>query len=411
MSEAFTIIIIYLIAKLALDVLQMQTVRTAVIDKESANLMGLNQDDEDKSRQYNISKLKLSILKNIIYVGWIIYLLFGGFIIDLNSYLEKYALSDYFHNLSVILLSLLIIHLSMIPLSFFSTFVIEAEYGFNTSTKRLFLVDNLISTIMISIIVTIMSSIFFYIVSYKEIWWLLMALSIFSLIIISVYIYPTYISPIFNKFVNLNNDKIKNEIKDLSNQTNFSVKNLYVMDKSKRTKHPNAYFTGFRNNRRIVFYDTLIDLLSPKEIKAVMAHEIGHYKHNHVLKSLVLSTLVIFLGMFFLSSLINDSSYLKILNLPFNESSQLIALIFTYQIISFFIDPIFSVFSRMNEYEADNFASGQVDREYLISSLVKLYKSNLSFLIPNKLYATFYYSHPTVIERIQNLRSNKDGIR
>ena len=410
MSEAIVIVIMYLAAKLALDVLQIQTVRTAIIDKQSAELMGLCKDDQEKSRQYNISKLKLSIFRNIIYVIWMLYLLFGGFVIDLNIYLEEYELSKYFHNIFLILLVFLFVHISMIPLSYYSTFVIEEKYGFNTSTKKLFLVDNLISITIISTVVTIISSIFFYIVSFKEIWWLLMALTIFSLIIISVYIYPTYISPIFNKFVNLSDENIKNEIEELSHQTKFSIKNLYVMDKSKRTKHPNAYFTGFKNNRRIVFYDTLIDLLSPKEIKAVLAHEIGHYKHNHIVKSLVLSTIVIFIGMFFLSILINDSSYLKLLNLPINESSQLIALIYTYQIISFFIDPVFSIFSRMNEYEADNFASKQVDKEYLISSLVKLYKSNLTFLIPNKLYAIFYFSHPTVLERIYNLRGNNNGI-
>ena len=125
------------------------------------------------------------------------------------------------------------------------------------------------------------------------------------------------------------------------------------MDKSKRTKHPNAYFTGFKNNRRIVFYDTLIDLLSPKEIKAVLAHEIGHYKHNHIIKSLTVSTAVIFIGMFYLSSLINNALYLEFLNLPMNEASQLIALVFTYQVISFFIEPFFSILSRSNEYEAD----------------------------------------------------------
>ena len=179
------------------------------------------------------------------------------------------------------------------------------------------------------------------------------------------------------------------------------------MDKSKRSKHPNAYFTGFKNNRRIVFYDTLIDLLSPSEIKAVLAHEIGHYKHNHVIKSLVLSTFVIFIGMYFLSYLINSNHYIMLLNLPLTESSQLLALVFTYQILSFFIDPLFSMLSRKNEYDADNYASEQVDSEYLVTSLIKLYKSNLSFLIPNKFYAMFYFSHPTVLERINNLRGNK----
>ena len=180
------------------------------------------------------------------------------------------------------------------------------------------------------------------------------------------------------------------------------------MDKSKRTKHPNAYFTGFKNNRRIVFYDTLIELLSPKEIKAVLAHEIGHYKHNHIIKSMIMSVIIIFVGMYLLSYLVNSDHYLLLLNLPINESSQFIALIFSYQIMSFFIEPFFSIISRKNEYEADNFASSKVNREYLITSLIKLYKSNLTFVIPNKFYAMFYFSHPTVLERINNLRRNDD---
>ena len=408
MSEALIIIIIYLIAKLSLDILQIQTIKTVPIDQQSIDMLGINSNQEYKSRKYNIEKLKISILRNVVYVGWIIYLLSGGLVFEINSYLNSFSLNEYFHNLGVILIVFIAIHLSMLPLSYFSTFVIEDKYGFNTSTRRLFLRDNLVSLLMTLVLITVMSSVFFYLVSFTEIWWLLLASTMFIFIILSIYIYPTYVSPIFNKFDNLDDDAIKSEISDLSKQTNFSINNLYVMDKSKRTKHPNAYFTGFKNNRRIVFYDTLIDLLSPKEIKAVLAHEIGHYKHNHIIKSLIVSTAVIFIGMFYLSSLINNASYLEFLNLPMNEASQLIALVFTYQVISFFIEPFFSILSRSNEYEADNFASKQVDKEHLVTSLIKLYKSNLSFLIPNKLYAMFYFSHPTILERINNLRRSDD---
>ena len=408
MSEALIIIIIYLIAKLSLDILQIQTIKTVPIDQQSIDLLGINSNEEYKSRRYNIEKLKISILRNVVYVGWIIYLLLGGLVFEINSYLNSFSLNEYFHNLGVILIVFIAIHLSMLPLSYFSTFVIEDKYGFNTSTRRLFYRDNLVSILMTLVLITVMSSVFFYLVSFTEIWWLLLASTMFIFIILSIYIYPTYISPIFNKFDNLDDDAIKSEISDLSKQTNFSINNLYVMDKSKRTKHPNAYFTGFKNNRRIVFYDTLIDLLSPKEIKAVLAHEIGHYKHNHIIKSLTVSTAVIFIGMFYLSSLVNNASYLEFLNLPMNGASQLIALVFTYQVISFFIEPLFSILSRSNEYEADNFASKQVDKEHLVTSLIKLYRSNLSFLIPNKLYAMFYFSHPTILERINNLRRSDD---
>jgi STE24 endopeptidase len=408
MIEVTIILFIYLFAKLALDTLQIYTIKHSKIDAKSMQLLDINEENDKKSRDYNISKLHLSIIKNIFYVGYIYILLLAGLFKYINESLNSYDLSLYLIDLLSILIAYLIVHISMLPFSFYSNFVIESRYEFNTSTKLLFFKDNLISLLLTLTVISLLSLVFFYIVSFQNLWWLLMSLAMFSLIIISMFIYPTYISPIFNKFKKLKNENIKDEIKDLSERTDFSIENLFVMDRSKRSKHPNAYFTGFSKNRRIVFYDTLIDLLSPKEIKAVLAHEIGHYKHNHITKSLVLSTFVIFIGMFLISQLVNNSNYLEMLNLNNSASSQLIAMFFTYQIISFFIDPFFSTLSRKNEYEADMFASKQVQKEHLISSLVKLYKSNLSFLIPNKFYAIFYFSHPTVLERINNLRSNNE---
>ena len=408
MSEVAIILFIYLFAKVVLDILQIYTIKNAMIDNQSMQLLDISIDDDKKSRLYNISKLNLSIMKNIYYVGCIYLLFLGGLFKYINTSINHYDISLYIIDLASILTVYMIIHISMLPFSFYSNFVIETKYQFNTSTKILFFKDNLISLVMTLLVISLLSLIFFYIVTYQNLWWLLMSLTMFSLIIISMFIYPTYISPIFNKFKKLNDENIKDEIKDLSKKTNFSIENLFIMDRSKRSKHPNAYFTGFKSNRRIVFYDTLIDLLSAKEIKAVLAHEIGHYKHNHIVKSLVLSSIVIFIGMFLLSQLINSNHYLEILNLPISASSQLVALFFTYQVVSFFTDPFFSTLSRKNEYEADTFASNQVEKEYLISSLTKLYKSNLSFLIPNKFYALFYFSHPTVLERINNLRSNNE---
>jgi STE24 endopeptidase len=408
MIEVTIILFIYLFAKLALDTLQIYTIKHSEIDAKSMQLLDISEEDDKKSREYNISKLHLSIIKNIFYVGYIYILLLAGLFKYINESLNTYDLSLYLIDLSSVLITYLIVYISMLPFSFYSNFVIESRYEFNTSTKLLFFKDNLISLLLTLIVVSLLSLVFFYIVSFQNLWWLLMSLAMFSVIIISMFIYPTYISPIFNKFKKLQNESIKDEIKDLSERTDFSIENLFVMDRSKRSKHPNAYFTGFSKNRRIVFYDTLIDLLSPKEIKAVLAHEIGHYKHNHITKSLGISTFIIFIGMFLISQLVNNNNYLEILNLNNTASSQLIALFFTYQIISFFTDPFFSTLSRKNEYEADTFASKQVQKEHLISSLVKLYKSNLSFLIPNKFYAIFYFSHPTVLERINNLRSNNE---
>jgi STE24 endopeptidase len=408
MSEISIILAFYLFVKVSLDLSQIYTVRYATVDIDSIKLLEINQDDDKISRQYNIAKLNISIIKNITYVAWIYIILEGGLAMELNEYFNSGNFNTSLSNLFVILSLYLMISLNMLMFSFYSSFVIEEKYGFNTSTKLLFFKDNIISLVLSMLVISIVSLLFFYLFSFRDLWWLLMSFAVLFLIIMSIFIYPTYISPLFNKFQNLDDKAIKNKIEDLSVKTNFPINNLYVMDKSKRSKHPNAYFTGFKNNRRIVFFDTLLELLTPDEVKAVLAHEIGHYKHNHIIKSLILSTSVIFIGLFLLSSLVNSITYLDILNLPFNVSSQLIALIFTYQIAIFFIDPLFSSLSRKNEYEADLYAAHQVDKKYLISSLTKLYKSNLSFLVPNKLYALFYYSHPTVIERINKLRSNDE---
>ena len=408
MSEVSVILATYLLVKLLLDLFQIHTIRNAPIDTLSAKLLEIDQDDDLASRNYNISKLNVSMIKNTVYVAWIYFLLEGGIVNSLYVFFSSTILNISLLNLCIIISVYILISLTMILFSFYSNFVVEEKYGFNTSSKLLFFKDNLISLLLSTFLLSIMSLIFFYLFSFRDLWWLLMSIAILLMLILSIFVYPTYISPLFNKFKNLDDENIKNEINDLSVKTHFPINNLYVMDRSKRSKHPNAYFTGFKNNRRIVFFDTLLELLTPNEVKAVLAHEIGHYKHNHIVKSLLLSTCVIFIGLFLLSNLVNSVAYLNLLNLQFNSSSQLIALFFTYQIISFFIDPLFSSLSRKNEYEADAYAANQVDKEYLISSLTKLYKSNLSFLIPNKLYALFYYSHPTVLERINKLR-RKDG--
>ena len=233
MIEVAIILFIYLFAKLALDVLQIYTIKNSKIDDESMQLLDISDENDRDSREYNISKLYLSIMKNIFYVGYIYVLLLAGLFKYVNESLHNYYLNIYLADLSSILATYLIVHISMLPFSFYSNFVIENRYKFNTSTKLLFFKDNLISLILTLIIISFLSLVFFYIVTYQNLWWLLMSLTMFSLIIISMFIYPTYISPIFNKFKKLQNENIKDEIKDLSERTDFSIENLFVMDRSK----------------------------------------------------------------------------------------------------------------------------------------------------------------------------------
>ena len=231
MSEVIIILFVYLFSKLLLDVLQIQTIKYTEIEPESMKMLHISKDDDKRSRQYNISKLNLSIAKNIFYVGYIYILLFAGLFEFIYMSLSKSDMSLFFINLLSILISYLVIHISMLPFSFYSNFVIEAKYEFNTSTKLLFFKDNLISLIFTLLIIFLLSSIFFYIVVYQDLWWLLMSIAIFSITILSIFIYPTFISPIFNKFKKLQDNNIRHEIEDLSKTTDFSIDNLFVMDR------------------------------------------------------------------------------------------------------------------------------------------------------------------------------------
>ena len=233
MSEVSIILTFYLSVKLVLDLSQIYTIKNASVDKVSLKLLDINQDDDKISRKYNISKLNVSIIKNITYVGWIYIIFQGGLIKELNIFFGSTDLDTSLLDLLVIVSLYIMISITMLVFAFYSNFVVEEKYGFNTSSKSLFFKDNIISLVLSIALVSMLSLIFFYLFSFPDLWWFLMSMTILFMIIISIFIYPTYISPLFNKFQNLNDDDIKNEIRDLSEKTNFPVNNLYVMDRSK----------------------------------------------------------------------------------------------------------------------------------------------------------------------------------
>jgi STE24 endopeptidase len=224
--------------------------------------------------------------------------------------------------------------------------------------------------------------------------------------VIVLFAYPTIIAPIFNDFKKLSDEKIIDIIKTLSNKTDFNITDVYVMDGSKRSKHSNAYFTGFYKSKRIVFFDTLLEILTPKEVQAVLAHEIGHYKKNHITKSMILSLFISLAGLYLLFQVSTYTPLFIELGINPDSTSQLV--IFFSLVLSpvlYFLNPIFSSISRKNEFEADNYAKEYSDKNDLITSLKKLYKENLTLIKTSPIYSQVYNSHPTVFERINNLES------
>jgi STE24 endopeptidase len=241
--------------------------------------------------------------------------------------------------------------------------------------------------------------------SYGNDWWFYIWLVFIAFNISIIYLFPILISPIFNNFQKIDDDNIISGIKDLADKTNFNISDVYVMDGSKRSNHSNAYFTGFYKNKRIVFYDTLLDLLTPNEIRSVLAHEIGHYVKKHITQSMIISLLMSLLFFYLSFQIVSFKELFSELGMNNNSTSNVVILFsLLLPCVLYFITPLFSILSRKNEYEADNYAKLHSDKNDLISSLLKLYKKNLNLVKSSPIYSLIYNSHPTIFERINNLK-------
>jgi STE24 endopeptidase len=221
-------------------------------------------------------------------------------------------------------------------------------------------------------------------------------------------IYPTFIAQLFNKFQPLENDTIKARVTALMQKCGFAAKGLFVMDGSKRSAHANAYFTGFGASKRVVFFDTLLEKLSPAEVDAVLAHELGHFKHKHIIKRILSLFALSLLGFALLGWLAVQAWFYTGLGVipnlgGANDALALLLFVMAAPVFSFFIAPLMSVFSRKHEFEADAYAVAQTNGSDLASALLKLYEDNASTLTPDPLFAKFYYSHPPASERLGRL--------
>tara|TARA_R110002074_G_scaffold278536_2_gene450005 strand:- start:379 stop:1611 length:1233 start_codon:yes stop_codon:yes gene_type:complete len=291
------------------------------------------------------------------------------------------------------------------PFSYYKTFVIEEKFGFNKSTKKLFWLDKIKGWLM-SILLgggVLAIIIWFYQFSGKDFWiyaWALVA--VFSLIMNMFY--AKLIVPLFNKQTPLENGELKTAIENYAQKVGFTLNNIFVIDGSKRSTKANAYFSGFGSQKRITLFDTLINDLETDEIVAVLAHEVGHYKRKHIIFNLASSILLTGLTLFILSLFINSALLSEALGVSIPSFHiGLIAFGILYSPISEITGLFMNYMSRKFEYQADNFAKETFEATPLITSLKKLSKNSLSNLTPHPAYVFMHYSHPTLLERIENL--------
>ena len=297
-----------------------------------------------------------------------------------------------------------------IPLAVYSTFYLEEKYGFNKTTTKTF-VQDLIKSLLISII---FSSILYAVVisiieRLGDNWWIYAFVAVFLFQAIIFYLYPVLILPLFNKLEPITDEKFKEPIEKLLNKINFKAKGLFVMDGSLRSSHGNAFFTGFGNNKRIVFYDTLLETITPKEMESILGHELGHYKLGHIKRTLISSIFFGFLGFYILGQVFMADQFFYGHGL--DEITLYSKFLLFYLVIgsyTFFTKPFTSYISRQREFAADDFSIEYTEVESMISGLLKLSKDNSSNLTPDNLYSSYYYSHPPIAERVKSLEGKKD---
>ena len=298
-----------------------------------------------------------------------------------------------------------------IPFSYYNTFFVEEKFGFNKTTKATFWFDLVKGSVLSAVLILPLAALVFWLMRASgTLWWLYAWLVFIGFQLLLLALYPTFIAPLFNKFTPLESGETKTAIEGLLSRTEFASNGLFVMDGSKRSAHGNAYFTGFGKAKRIVFFDTLLERLSNREIVAVLAHELGHFKRRHIVKRIVFMA---FASLAFLATVA------WVLPQPWlyaafgfaadtgTESPGVALILFSLVLppLLFWLAPIASAYSRKHEFEADAYAAQVANRDDLIAALTKLYKDNANTLTPDPLYSAYHHSHPPAMIRIAHLQS------
>ncbi|MDP2074952.1 M48 family metallopeptidase [Hydrogenophaga sp.] len=364
-----------------------------------------------KAADYTITKTRFGLLEIAIdaalLLGWT---LLGG-LEWLNQALLAALGGGMVQQLALLGSFAIIGGLITLPLGWYATFRIEERFGFNKMTLSLWLGDLLKGTLVGALVgLPIAALVLWLMGAAGPVWWLWAwgAWMVFNLL--ALVLYPTVIAPMFNKFEPLADETLKARVNALMQRCGFAAKGLFVMDGSKRSAHANAYFTGFGAAKRVVFFDTLLKQLSPEEIDAVLAHELGHYKRRHIIKRIVLLFSLSLAGFALLGWVSSQAWFysglgvMPSLDTP-NDALALILFLMVVPLLTFFLSPLMAQLSRKHEFEADAYAVEHTNGADLASALLKLYKDNASTLTPDPVYARFYYSHPPASERLTRLQT------
>ena len=369
-------------------------------------------DAHQRAADYTIAKLRFGLVTLVVEAALLVsWTLLGGLDV-LNAAVRDAVLPRWggmAYQLALLGSFTLISGALDLPFSWWSTFRLEQRYGFNRMTLGMWIGDLFKGVLIGALLGLPIAAVILWLMGAAGPTWWLWAWAVwmgFNLLILVLY--PTVIAPLFNKFEPLQDDALKNRVEALMARCGFAAKGLFVMDGSKRSAHANAYFTGFGAAKRVVFFDTLLNSLSPGEVEAVLAHELGHFKHKHVLKRIVSMFALSLAGFALLGWLSHQPWFYEGLGIQRSnivahapkDALALLLIMLAAPVFSFFISPLFAGLSRRHEFEADAYACAQASGRDLANALLKLYEDNASTLTPDPLYVRFYYSHPPASERL-----------
>ncbi len=362
-----------------------------------------------KAADYTLAKGKLGDIDRIVSVAALLVLTLGGVINTVFQYWNGWVSSPLWAGVWATATVFLIMTLVEIPASVYQTFVIEEQFGFNKTTVRQFIKDQAMQLALGAAIgLPLLALILWVMDSIGASWWVWAWAILISFSLLMSWLFPTVIAPLFNKFTPMEEGSLKDRIQDLLSRCGFNSQGIFIMDGSKRSGHGNAYFTGLGNNKRIVFFDNLVNSLDEEELEAVLAHELGHFKRKHVIKMLVATSVMSLIGFGVLGWIIDQDWFYTGLGVAVEQKSNAAALLLfmlASSTFTFFMQPVSAYFQRKFEFEADDFAASNAKAEKMISGLVKLYEENASTLTPDPLYSAFHYSHPPAAIRIAHLQA------
>jgi STE24 endopeptidase len=366
--------------------------------------------DHQKAADYTLAKAKVAqidmLIDAAVLVGWT---LMGG-LSALNAIVLTYMSPGLWQQVVLVLAFTLVGGLIDLPLSLYQTFVLEQKFGFNKMTWKLWFSDSLKGLALGLVLgVPLIAMVLWLMQAGGVYWWLWTwcALVFWQLFLMAIA--PNVIMPLFNKFTPLDDEALKARVNALMQRAGFTAKGFFVMDGSKRSAHSNAFFTGFGASKRVVFFDTLLKQLTPAEMEAVLAHELGHFKHRHIFKMMATSFFTTLLGLALLGFASQQIWFYTGLGvmpnlMGGNEAVALLLFMLVVPVFTFLLAPLSSWRSRVQEYEADAYAVSQTPAADLSSALLKLYQDNASTLTPDPLYVKFYYSHPPASLRLARMQ-------